>query len=83
MAENPWRRHDADAEPLAHPDRDPDRDTRPRKAGEHAYTASKLCIMAVVLVRLLNSPVPDLVVATIIALVVVNGASRILRLRGE
>lgn len=33
----------ADAEPLAHPDRDPDRDTRPRKAGEHAYTASKLC----------------------------------------
>lgn len=33
----------ADAELLAHPDRDPDRDTRPRKAGEHAYTASKLC----------------------------------------
>ena len=33
----------ADAELLAHPDRDPDRDPRPRKAGEHAYTASKLC----------------------------------------
>jgi NAD(P)-dependent dehydrogenase (short-subunit alcohol dehydrogenase family) len=33
----------ADASLLAHPDRDPDRDTRPRKAGEHAYTASKLC----------------------------------------
>jgi NAD(P)-dependent dehydrogenase (short-subunit alcohol dehydrogenase family) len=33
----------ADAELLAHPDRDPGRDTRPRKAGEHAYTASKLC----------------------------------------
>jgi NAD(P)-dependent dehydrogenase (short-subunit alcohol dehydrogenase family) len=33
----------ADAELLAHPDRDPERDTRPRKAGEHAYTASKLC----------------------------------------
>lgn len=33
----------ADAELLAHPDRDPDRDARPRKAGEHAYTASKLC----------------------------------------
>ncbi|WP_280402240.1 SDR family NAD(P)-dependent oxidoreductase [Nocardia carnea] len=28
---------------LAHPDRDPGLDTRPRKAGEHAYTASKLC----------------------------------------
>jgi NAD(P)-dependent dehydrogenase (short-subunit alcohol dehydrogenase family) len=33
----------ADAELLAHPDRDPDRDTRPRTAGQHAYTASKLC----------------------------------------
>jgi NAD(P)-dependent dehydrogenase (short-subunit alcohol dehydrogenase family) len=33
----------ANAELLAHPDRDPDRDTRPRKAGQHAYTASKLC----------------------------------------
>ena len=32
-----------DAELLAHPDRDPDRDARPRTAGEHAYTASKLC----------------------------------------
>lgn len=33
----------ADAELLAHPDRDPDRDARPGKAGQHAYTASKLC----------------------------------------
>jgi NAD(P)-dependent dehydrogenase (short-subunit alcohol dehydrogenase family) len=33
----------ADAALLAHPERDPDRDPRPRKAGEHAYTASKLC----------------------------------------
>lgn len=33
----------ADAELLAYPDRDPDRDAKPRKAGEHAYTASKLC----------------------------------------
>jgi NAD(P)-dependent dehydrogenase (short-subunit alcohol dehydrogenase family) len=33
----------ADAALLAHPDRDPNRDTRPRKAGQHAYTASKLC----------------------------------------
>lgn len=33
----------ADADLLAHPERDPDRGTRPRKAGEHAYTASKLC----------------------------------------
>lgn len=33
----------ADAELLAHPDRDPDLDPRPKKAGEHAYTASKLC----------------------------------------
>ncbi|WP_129667154.1 SDR family NAD(P)-dependent oxidoreductase [Phytoactinopolyspora endophytica] len=33
----------ADASLLAHPDRDPDRHTQPRKAGEHAYTASKLC----------------------------------------
>ena len=40
-------------------------------------------IAAGVLVRLLNSPVPDLVVATIIALVVLNGAVRILRLKGE
>ena len=40
-------------------------------------------IVAAVLVRLLQSPVPDLVVATIIALVVLNGAIRILRLRGN
>jgi NAD(P)-dependent dehydrogenase (short-subunit alcohol dehydrogenase family) len=33
----------ADAELLAHPERDPERDDRPRKAGQHAYTASKLC----------------------------------------
>lgn len=33
----------ADADLLAHPDRDPGLDPRPRKAGEHAYTASKLC----------------------------------------
>jgi Co/Zn/Cd efflux system component len=34
------------------------------------------------LVRLLKSNVPDLIVATVIALVVLNGAVRILRLRG-
>jgi NAD(P)-dependent dehydrogenase (short-subunit alcohol dehydrogenase family) len=28
---------------LAHPDQDPGLDTRPSKAGQHAYTASKLC----------------------------------------
>lgn len=33
----------AHVELLAHPDRDPDRHTRPRRAAEHAYTASKLC----------------------------------------
>lgn len=33
----------ADAALLAHPDHDPDRPTQPRKAGERAYTASKLC----------------------------------------
>lgn len=33
----------ANADLLAHPDRDPDRDARPSKAGEHAYTAAKLC----------------------------------------
>lgn len=33
----------ADADRLAHPDRDPDRHTTPKKAGQHAYTASKLC----------------------------------------
>jgi NAD(P)-dependent dehydrogenase (short-subunit alcohol dehydrogenase family) len=42
----------ADAELLAHPDRDSDRDPRPRKAGEHAYTASKLC--AVLTARFLS-----------------------------
>lgn len=47
----------ADAELLAHPDRDPGRDTRPRKAGEHAYTASKLC--AVLTARSLSEH-PDL-----------------------
>ncbi|MFF2087367.1 SDR family NAD(P)-dependent oxidoreductase [Nocardia sp. NPDC058176] len=33
----------ADAALLAHPERDPGLDGRPRKAGEQAYTASKLC----------------------------------------
>ncbi|WP_228539705.1 SDR family NAD(P)-dependent oxidoreductase [Nocardia sp. XZ_19_385] len=33
----------ADAELLAHPDRDPDREPKASKAGQHAYTASKLC----------------------------------------
>ncbi|WP_207933165.1 SDR family NAD(P)-dependent oxidoreductase [Actinomadura sp. GC306] len=33
----------ADANLLAHPDRDADLDPRPRTAGQHAYTASKLC----------------------------------------
>jgi NAD(P)-dependent dehydrogenase (short-subunit alcohol dehydrogenase family) len=33
----------ADALLLAHPDRDPHLEVRPKKAGEHAYTASKLC----------------------------------------
>ncbi|BCK53406.1 putative dehydrogenase/reductase [Nocardia wallacei] len=33
----------ADATLLAHPDRDPGRDPTPRKAGQHAYTAAKLC----------------------------------------
>ncbi|APE33859.1 hypothetical protein BOX37_07615 [Nocardia mangyaensis] len=33
----------ADTVLLAHPERDPGLDNRPRKAGEHAYTASKLC----------------------------------------
>jgi NAD(P)-dependent dehydrogenase (short-subunit alcohol dehydrogenase family) len=32
----------ADAELLAHPDRDPGLDPRPRKAGQQAYTSSKL-----------------------------------------
>ncbi|MGH3433602.1 MAG: SDR family NAD(P)-dependent oxidoreductase [Thermocrispum sp.] len=33
----------AHAELLAHPDRDPDRHVQAKKAGEHAYTASRLC----------------------------------------
>ncbi|KHL12039.1 NAD(P)-dependent dehydrogenase (short-subunit alcohol dehydrogenase family) [Mumia flava] len=33
----------ADADLLAHPERDPGRDARPRRSGQHAYTASKLC----------------------------------------
>lgn len=40
-------------------------------------------IVAAVLVRSLSSPVPDLVVATVIAIVVLNGAIRILRLASE
>lgn len=40
-------------------------------------------IAAAVLVRLLKSPIPDLVVATLIALVVLNGAIQILRLKAE
>lgn len=46
----------ADADLLAHPDRDPGLDPRPRKAGEHAYTASKLCA---VLTALSLSRLPD------------------------
>ena len=38
----------ANADLLAHPDRDPDLDPRPRKAGEHAYSASKLCTVLTV-----------------------------------
>lgn len=33
---------------LAHPEQDPDLDPRPRKAGEHAYSASKLCTVLTV-----------------------------------
>jgi len=40
-------------------------------------------IVAAVLVRFLNSPLPDLVVAIVIALVVLNGAIRILWLTAE
>jgi NAD(P)-dependent dehydrogenase (short-subunit alcohol dehydrogenase family) len=47
----------ADADLLAHPYRDPGRDTRPKKAGEHAYTASKLC--AVLTARALHEH-PDI-----------------------
>lgn len=43
----------ADAGLLAHPELDPQRNTRPAQAGQHAYTASKLC--AVLLVRALAS----------------------------
>jgi NAD(P)-dependent dehydrogenase (short-subunit alcohol dehydrogenase family) len=43
----------ADAELLAYPDRDPDLDPRPRKAGQQAYTASKLC--AVLTARALSA----------------------------
>ncbi|MEE4022464.1 SDR family NAD(P)-dependent oxidoreductase [Gordonia sp. PKS22-38] len=46
----------ADAELLAHPERDPDRHTNPAQAGQHAYTASKLC--TVLTVRALNA-LPD------------------------
>lgn len=38
----------ADAALLAHPERDPDLDSPPRKAGQHAYTASKLCALLTV-----------------------------------
>lgn len=47
----------ADAELLAHPDNDPDRHTRPKQAGEHAYTASRLC--NVLTARSLNAD-PDI-----------------------
>lgn len=35
----------ADADLLAHPERDPDLDPTPAKAGQHAYTASKTCVV--------------------------------------
>ncbi|MEU4313855.1 SDR family NAD(P)-dependent oxidoreductase [Nocardia sp. NPDC024068] len=38
----------ADASLLAYPDRDPGLHDHPRKAGEHAYTASKLCALLTV-----------------------------------
>ncbi|WP_435735543.1 SDR family NAD(P)-dependent oxidoreductase [Cellulosimicrobium sp. PMB13] len=38
----------ADARLLAFPERDPGRDVRPRRAGQHAYTASKLCTVLTV-----------------------------------
>ncbi|MEV0248523.1 SDR family NAD(P)-dependent oxidoreductase [Nocardia sp. NPDC050712] len=47
----------ADADLLAHPERDPDRDEQPGKAGQHAYTASKLC--AVLTVRALREHHPN------------------------
>ncbi|GAB4585973.1 protochlorophyllide reductase [Nocardia sp. IFM 10818] len=46
----------ADAELLAHPERDPDRHPKPAKAGQHAYTAAKLC--TVLTVRALHAD-PD------------------------
>ncbi|WP_324192002.1 SDR family NAD(P)-dependent oxidoreductase [Nocardia puris] len=52
----------ADARLLAHPDRDPALDERPRKAGERAYTASKLC--AVLTARSLSPFAPR---ATVLA----------------
>ncbi|MBF6180768.1 SDR family NAD(P)-dependent oxidoreductase [Nocardia otitidiscaviarum] len=47
----------ADAELLAHPDRDPGVHPNARTAGQHAYTASKLC--TVLTVRALNAN-PDI-----------------------
>lgn len=35
----------ASARLRAHPEDDPDRDPRTKRAGEHAYTASKLCLV--------------------------------------
>ncbi|WP_306361632.1 SDR family NAD(P)-dependent oxidoreductase [Nocardia sp. CC227C] len=55
----------ADAELLAHPDRDPGRAPKARTAGQHAYTASKLC--AVLTVRALNAN-PDIRSRHLIAL---------------
>ncbi|WP_114558397.1 SDR family NAD(P)-dependent oxidoreductase [Desertihabitans aurantiacus] len=43
----PPPRH-ADAGLLAHPERDPGRERSPRRAGQHAYTASKLCALLTV-----------------------------------
>jgi NAD(P)-dependent dehydrogenase (short-subunit alcohol dehydrogenase family) len=37
----------ADAERLAHPDQDPGLDAQPGSAGQHAYTASKLCALLI------------------------------------
>ncbi|MEE3848798.1 SDR family NAD(P)-dependent oxidoreductase [Gordonia sp. LSe1-13] len=55
----------ADAELLAHPERDPNRHTIPAQAGQHAYTASKLC--TVLTVRALNA-LPDSVSRSISAI---------------
>lgn len=46
----------ADTTLLAHPDRDPGRDSSSRRAGQHAYTSSKLC--AVLTVRHLAATHP-------------------------